>query len=281
LAVIEAGLGGRYDATNVISSEVQVLTSVGLDHTRWLGSEIAEIAREKLDVVQPGAVLVLGPGMHPDAESVAEQVAAERGATMVRADADPGVPVAALGAFQRRNFAVALAAAGALLGAVDPAAVAAAAAEVRIPGRMQVIDERPLTVLDGAHNPDGIAALVEALSEVVHDRRLVAVVSILDDKDAATMLAGLAGGRVSVDGLVLTAAGNPRSLSPAKLRALVAALGETPATVETCAEPHQALGRGRVLAGEDGVVVATGSLYLVAELLAPADRSTGRRASIL
>jgi dihydrofolate synthase/folylpolyglutamate synthase len=280
-AVIEAGLGGRYDATNVISSEVQVLTSVGLDHTRWLGSEIAEIAREKLDVVQPGAVLVLGPGMHPDAESVAEKIAAERGAAMIRADADPGVPVAALGAFQRRNFAVALAAAEALLGALDPAAVAAAAAEVRIPGRMQVIDERPLTVLDGAHNPDGIAALVEALSEVVHDRRLVAVVSILDDKDAATMLAGLAGGRVSVDGLVLTAAGNPRSLSPAKLRALVAALGDTPATVETCAEPHQALRQGRVLAGEDGVVVATGSLYLVADLLAPADRSTPRRASIL
>ncbi len=93
-AVIEAGLGGRYDATNVISSEVQVLTSVGLDHTRWLGSEIADIAREKLDVVQPGAVLVLGPGMHPNAESVAEQIAAGRGATMIRAGADPGVPVA-------------------------------------------------------------------------------------------------------------------------------------------------------------------------------------------
>ena len=170
-AVIEAGLGGRYDATNVISSEVQVLTSVGLDHTRWLGSEIADIAREKLDVVQPGAVLVLGPGMHPNAESVAEQIAAERGATMIRAGADPGVPVAALGAFQRRNFAVALAAAEALLGALDPTAVAAAAAAVTIPGRMQVTDERPLTVLDGAHNPDGIAALVEALPEVVHDRQ--------------------------------------------------------------------------------------------------------------
>ncbi len=280
-AVIEAGLGGRYDATNVISSEVQVLTSVGLDHTRWLGSEIADIAREKLDVVQPGAVLVLGPGMHPNAESVAEQIAAERGATMIRAGADPGVPVAALGAFQRRNFAVALAAAEALLGALDPTAVAAAAAAVTIPGRMQVTDERPLTVLDGAHNPDGIAALVEALPEVVHDRSLVAVVSILDDKDAATMLAGLAGGPVSVDALVLTAAGNPRSLSPAKLRALVAGLGEPPATIEMFAEPYRALRRGRVLAGEDGVVVATGSLYLVADLLAPADRYTGRRASTL
>ena len=95
------------------------------------------------------------------------------------------------------------------------------------------------------------------------------------------MLARLAGGPVSVDALVLTAAGNPRSLSPAKLRALVAGLGEPPATVETFAEPYRALRRGRVLAGEDGVVVATGSLYLVADLLAPADRYTGRRASML
>jgi dihydrofolate synthase/folylpolyglutamate synthase len=284
-AVVEAGLGGRYDATNVISSEVQVLTNVGLDHTRWLGSRIADIAREKLDVVEPGAALVLGSGMHPEAEAVAEQVAADRGAAIIRAAADPGVPVGALGAFQRRNFAVACAAAEALLGTLDPAAVAAAAAEVRIPGRMQLTGERPLTVLDGAHNPDGIAALVEALPEIVDGRRLVGVVSILDDKDAATMLAGLAGGRVSFEALVLTAGRNPRSLSPAELGAVAAGLGaSSTAVVETIAEPHEALRRGRALAGEDGVVVATGSLYLVADLLSPADRMSGpptRRASML
>ena len=89
--MIEAGLGGRYDATNVIPSRVQVLTSVGLEHTRWLGPTIAHIAAEKLDVVQPGATLVLGHGLHPDALAVARRVAAERGATIVRAPADPGV----------------------------------------------------------------------------------------------------------------------------------------------------------------------------------------------
>ena len=277
-AVIEAGLGGRYDATNVISSEVQVLTSVGLDHTRWLGSEIAEIAREKLDVVQPGAALVLGPAMHPDAEAVAEQVAGERGAALIRAAPDPGVPVAAPGAFQRRNFAVARAAAAALLGTLEESAVAAAAAEVSIPGRMQVTGERPLTVLDGAHNPDGIAALAEALPEVVQGRRLVAVVSILDDKDAAAMLAVLA---PLCEALVLTAGRNPRSLSPASLLAAARTGADTPAAVETVLDPHEALRRGRALAGEDGVVVVTGSLYLVAELLAPADRSNGQRASML
>ena len=89
VAVIEAGLGGRYDATNVIPSRVQVLTSVGLEHTRWLGPTIADIAAEKLDVVQPGATLVLGPDLHPDALERPRRVAAERGATIVQAGATP------------------------------------------------------------------------------------------------------------------------------------------------------------------------------------------------
>ncbi|MDE3132327.1 MAG: bifunctional folylpolyglutamate synthase/dihydrofolate synthase, partial [Acidobacteriota bacterium] len=94
VAVIEAGLGGRYDATNVIPSKVQVLTSVGLEHTRWLGPTIRDIATEKLDVVQPGATLVLGHGLHPDAREVADVVAAQRGARVVVAPSDPGVAVA-------------------------------------------------------------------------------------------------------------------------------------------------------------------------------------------
>src|SRR5437588_10782064 len=91
VAVIEAGLGGRYDATNVIPSEVQVLTSVGLEHTRWLGPTIADIAKEKLAVVQEGATLVLGAGLQPDAEAVAESVARERHVRLVRPPGDPGV----------------------------------------------------------------------------------------------------------------------------------------------------------------------------------------------
>src|SRR4051794_3959389 len=90
LAVIEAGLGGRYDATNVIPSRVQVLTSVGLDHTRWLGSTVGEIADEKLAVVRDHATLVLPPDLDPDAEAVAERVAAERHARVVRAQPDLG-----------------------------------------------------------------------------------------------------------------------------------------------------------------------------------------------
>ena len=266
VAVIEAGLGGRYDATNVIPSRVQVLTSVGLEHTRWLRPTITAIATEKLDVVQPGATLVLGHGLHPDALAVAESVAAERGATIVHAGADPGVPLIALGPYQRRNFALARATAEAYLGELDPDAVATAAAEILVPGRLQVIDQEPLALLDGAHNPDGIAALAEALAEpwaAGHDR-VVAVISVLDDKDAAAMLAGLL---PMCDALVLTASQNPRALPPPTLQSLAGQLGGPPS--EVIRDPRNALARARELAGPGGLVVATGSIYLVADLLRP------------
>jgi dihydrofolate synthase/folylpolyglutamate synthase len=275
VAVIEAGLGGRFDATNVIPSKVQVLTSVGLEHTRWLGPTVSDIAGEKLDVVQPGATLVLGAGLHPDALQVAERVADERGATIVGAGTDPGVPVGAPGAYQRRNFALARAAARAYLGdSLDETAVARAAAEVRVPGRLEQIAADPLTLLDGAHNPDGMRALAESLSEIAADRKTIAVVSILDDKDAAGMLAALA---PSVSSFVFTHSHNPRALSPATLLSLASQIRGRPSG-EIVAEPHHALERARELAGRDGVVVATGTLRLVGDLLA--DRSP-RRISVL
>ena len=274
VAIIEAGLGGRYDATNVIPSKVQVLTSVGLEHTRWLGPTIRDIATEKLDVVQPGGTLVLGHGMHPDAVAVADEVAALRGARIVRAAADPGVAVGAPGAFQRRNFALAKAAAEAYLHELDRGAVAQAAAEVRIPGRLQVIASDPLTLLDGAHNPDGMAALAESLPDVGFGRTpVVAVVSILDDKDAAGMLALLA---PLCDALILTASHNPRALPPPTLQSLVRQL-HGPST-EVVRGPHAALHRAQELAGEGGVVLTTGSIYLVADILRPALHG---RASVL
>jgi dihydrofolate synthase / folylpolyglutamate synthase len=274
VAVVEAGLGGRYDATNVIPSKVQVLTSVGLEHTRWLGPTITDIAREKLDVVQPGATLVLGAGLHTDAVEVAREVAAQRGATIVFAGAEPGVPVAALGVFQRRNFALARAAAEAYLGTLDTDAVAAVAGSVQVPGRLQVVDGDPLTLLDGAHNPDGIAALAESLPELVsgHDK-VVAVMSILDDKDAAGMLGALL---PAVDAAIFTSSQNPRALPPPTLQSLASQLGG-PAS-EVVRDPRAAVLRARTLAGTSGVVLATGSIYLVADLLAPAG---SRRASIL
>jgi dihydrofolate synthase / folylpolyglutamate synthase len=268
VAVIEAGLGGRYDATNVIPSSVTVLTGVGLEHTRWLGPTIADIATEKVDVLQPGSTLVLGADLDADAVAVARRVAAERQATIVEAGIDPGVPVGAPGIFQRRNFALARAGAQAYLGPLDPEAVRAAAAAVRVPGRLQQIDAEPLTLVDGAHNPDGTRALAESLPELVSggDHRVVAVVSILDDKDAAGMLAGLFGGSVTVDAVVLTSSQNPRALPPGTLQSLSRQLHGPPS--EIVSDPTRAVMRARTLAGPDGVVIVTGSIYLIAEMLA-------------
>ncbi len=262
-AVVEAGLGGRYDATNVIPSRVQVLTNVGLEHTRLLGSTVIAIAREKVEIVKPGGTLVLGAGMHPDAVAVAEEVAGERGVRIVQAPADAGVQLGALGAYQRRNFALARAAADAFLGALDADAVSAAAAGTLVPGRLQVIGEEPLTLVDSAHNPDGIAALAESLPEFARGRRVVAVVSILNDKDAVTMLSELA---PLCESIVLTASQNPRALPPPALADQAAAIAGP--RFETIADADAALARGRELAGPDGVVVVTGSIYLIGDLLA-------------
>ncbi len=269
VAAIEAGLGGRYDATNVIPSKVQVLTSVGLEHTRWLGPTVEHIAGEKLDVVREGGILVLGAGLHPDAEAVAQRVAAERGARIIHAPADSGVPVAALGSFQRRNFALARVAAEAYLGELDERAVAAAAASTLVAGRLQIVGREPLTLLDGAHNPDGMAALVESLSEpfAAEHRPLVAVVSILDDKDAAGMLKTLL---PVCSALVCTSSHNPRALPPPTLKSLTRQLGGP--DCEIVGRSSAALERARELAGPGGLVLATGSIYLVAELLAGESR---------
>jgi dihydrofolate synthase/folylpolyglutamate synthase len=248
----------------VIPSKVQVLTGVGLEHTRWLGPTIADIADEKLAVVRDHAVLVAPADLDPAAEEVVARVVAERHAELVRgAPAGAASPPAPLGGFQRANFALARAATEAFLGRLDEAAVARAAAEVQVPGRLQVVDERPLTVLDGAHNPSGMAALAAALAEVFGARRpRVGVVAVLDDKDAGGMLGELA---PLLDSVVFTRSANPRALSPATLTSLWEQMGGGPA--ETVADPHAALARAREMAGEAGAVVATGSIYLIADLV--------------
>jgi dihydrofolate synthase / folylpolyglutamate synthase len=273
VAVIEAGLGGRWDATNVLPSKVQVLTTVGLEHTRWLGPTVRDIAREKLAVVREGATLVIGTDLHPDAQEEAQAVAERQGATLVTAPVDPGVEVAAPGAFQQRNFALARAAAEAYRGSLELERVRAAAAAVTVPGRLQVVAHEPLTALDGAHNAEGVAALVESLPQLTAGRRLVAVVSVLDDKDAAGMLRALL---PHAEHVVFTRNQNPRALPPATLASLCAQLDGPPCELE--ADPRRALARAREVAGAGGVVLATGSIYLVADLLRPAGQ---RSASML
>jgi dihydrofolate synthase/folylpolyglutamate synthase len=277
VAVVEAGLGGRYDATNVIPSKVQVLTGVGLEHTRWLGPTVSDIADEKLAVVRDHAILAVPAKLDPDAEEVVARVVAERHARLVRAEAplDAAPPAGPLGGFQRGNFALARSASKAFLGRLDEDAVARAAAEVEVPGRLEVVDREPLTILDGAHNPSGVKALVGALPEVAPDAEpRVAVVAVLDDKDATSMLRELAEARLGR--VVFTRSVNPRSLSPATLTSLWEQLGGGPC--ETVPDPRAALARAREIAGPQGAVVATGSIYLIADLVR---EDPGARASAL
>jgi dihydrofolate synthase/folylpolyglutamate synthase len=270
VAVIEAGLGGRYDATSVIESEVTVLTNVGLEHTRWLGPTVADIAAEKLAVVAPGAPLALGAAMHEDALAVARRVAEQQGARIVRAGEPWGAALLAGGGFQRANFALAKVAGEAYLEEVGielrAEAVQEAALHTATPGRMQVIDGEPITVLDGAHNPDAAKALAESLPELVRARPLGLVLGVLEDKDAAAMLRTLL---PLCERAWFTAPPSARALSPAALQSLARQQGFD----EVVCEPHprRALAlarewtRGR---GQGGAVLATGSIYLVGDLLA-------------
>ena len=284
VAVMEAGLGGRYDATSVIDSRVTVLTNIGLEHTRWLGPTITDIAEEKLAAVSEGATLVLGEDLAGDALAVAGRVARERGAR-IRTATGVGeeVDLAARGSFQRRNFGLARAASEAYLQTLgiglDERAVTRAAASTPLAGRLQVIGGEPLTVLDGAHNPHAVAARVASLPEVLlQGAPLALVLGVLEDKDAAAMLSQL---------LPLTARAwftappSGRALSPAALQSLARQLGFDASSCEP--RPARALDQARAWAAAGGgAVLATGSVYLVGELLAedaPASSHEARQGS--
>ncbi|MDP9304473.1 MAG: Mur ligase family protein [Actinomycetota bacterium] len=228
VAVVEAGLGGRHDATNVLRSPVQVLTNVALEHTEVLGTTRGAIAAEKLAVVQPGAVVVLG-------EPEWEALACENGAGQV--------VVAG-----RSNLALGLAAAEAFLGRPVDGHV-----DVRLPGRLERLSEDPLEIWDGAHNLAGLSYLLPRLPTA----RYIVVASILADKDVDGMLAALS---VLGDRLVATSSGNERALSAADLARRAAPFF---ARVEPVEDPAGALAHARV-AGEP--VLVTGSLYLLADL---------------
>jgi dihydrofolate synthase/folylpolyglutamate synthase len=220
VAVVEAGLGGRLDATNVLDAGIVVLTNVALDHTDVLGDTREQIAAEKLAVVSPGAKLIVG---EPEwGGAYAEDVG--------RAAAE---------AFLGRE----------LEGEV----------EISLPGRFDSVGE---DVYAGAHNPAGVEWLLQRLPR----NDYVVVASILADKDANTMLRALAQAGQT---LVATASHSARVLDAQRLAELATPFFER---VETISEPDAALARARELAGEDGAVLVTGSLYVLADLAVRLER---------
>ncbi len=284
VAVLETGLGGRLDATNVAPAKVCVITSISLDHTQVLGDTLAAIAAEKAGIIKPGATVVTAP-QDAEAMAVIDEAARSRGARrLIHVGRDVAwerlggdlegqtyavhgrlgtyrLSLPLLGRHQGENLAVAVAALEAAGEAGVPlpeGALAAGLGAVQWPGRLEVLRRRPLLVVDGAHNPYSIETLAAALADLPHERAHL-VFGVSPDKDIPGMIAALGGAFASV---TVTAAQGPRAAASDDLVALFAEAGLGAAAAPSV---EQALLRALGLAAPDDLVCVTGSLFLVAE----------------
>jgi len=294
VAVVEVGMGGTWDATNVVRPDVAVIAPVAMDHERWLGHSIVDIAEEKAGIVKPDATLVLAE-QHPDADGVILAAAAELGVRVVREGVDVvvaarevavGGQVVSLrtvgglyadiflplhGAHQAHNALLALSAAEILLrggGTLAPGIVEAAFGAADSPGRLEVVRHSPTVLVDAAHNPAGAEALVEAVREAFAFERLVGVVGILEDKDAEHILSVL---EPLLDEVVVTRSASARAYDVAELAEIAAdvfgadrvhAVERLDQALATAVDLAEATLVGAMTGG--GVLV-TGSITLVAE----------------
>jgi dihydrofolate synthase/folylpolyglutamate synthase len=292
VAVVEVGLGGRLDATNVVDPAACAITTIGLDHVQWLGTTIDAIAAEKGVIIKPGRPVVLGR-IEGEASAVLTSIAATVGAPVAVCDRDyrirPGdgglefeglgwrianLRVGLRGAHQRDNAATALAVLACVRGVlpVGDDAIRRGLAEVRWPGRLEVLARAPLTILDGAHNAEGIAALVRELPALIDRRPLHLVFAVMGDKDWRPMveqLAPLCTEAVVTE--VLPPRGAPAAAVADAFRPFCGTLVEP--------DPVRAWRRVTESAGRADAILATGSLFLVgalyADVLAPARRAAG------
>ncbi len=295
-AVIEVGLGGRLDATNVVEPVATVITSISYDHMAVLGNTLAEIAYEKAGIVKPDVPLICS-AQAPEAVATIAAVCLERGAPLVRVgpDGTPGcvytyrpgaadserqwfdlttpggryadLELALLGEHQVENAATAVATVEWLREQglpIDEAAIRQGLREVRWPARLQVVGRSPWAIVDGAHNADSFGRLFAALRRHFDFERLTLVLGLMADKDIAGIVGEIS--RASVERVVATAVAHPRAASPAALAALVRQ--QAPQTeVSVAADASAALASALQMAGPRDLVIVAGSLYLAAEAL--------------
>ncbi|HEX6208311.1 MAG TPA: Mur ligase family protein [Actinomycetota bacterium] len=282
VGVFEVGMGGSWDATNVIRSEVAVITPIGLDHPE-LGSTVEEVAAEKAGVLKEGTRAVVRE-QRPEARKVLEARAAEVGATLLHEGEDFTVPVRDLavggqrlavrgvrgeyrglslplhGEHAARSAAAAVAAAELTLDReLGANAVREALAGASSPGRLEVVARHPLVVLDGGHNPDGAAALAAAVGEAFIWERLYLVLAVLETKDATGIASALAPRTTSA---FVAASSHPRAMDPERLAAVAERAGIPAIAHPTVAA---ALDAATKAAGPDDLILVTGSLYTVAD----------------
>lgn len=294
VAVVEVGLGGVWDATSVADGTVAVVTPVSLDHSRLLGSTVEEIATEKAGIIKPGAIAVIGV-QEPEAMQVLVDRCEEVGATLQTEGVSFGVlerevgvggqqvslrglagdypdlflPV--FGEHQAHNAVLAVAAVEAFVGGgeqrLTDEVLRGGLAGVTTPGRLEIVRRSPTVLVDAAHNPAGVQALVEAMRESFTFTRLVGVLAVLQDKDVEHMVQAL---EPVLDHVVVTRTTSPRAIRPARLGELVAEyFGEDRVTVVDALP--DALDTAAGLADEGGVgggVLATGSVTTAAEVRA-------------
>lgn len=288
VAVVEVGMGGRWDATNTIDAGVAAILPVALDHTDYLGPTVRHIAEEKAGIIKPGALALSAP-QRPDVAEVLAARAVEVGARLAvqerdfavvrRRTVDTGqvlslrglagdyddVLLSLHGPHQADNAAIAVAATEAVLGrALAPDAVASALGRITSPGRFEVHPGRPPVILDAAHNPHGAEALVRALSEQV-PARTYAVVAVMADKEYAALLREL---EPVVDAVVCTASSSPRCLPASRLAGAAREVFGSE-RVQVADDVASALASARGLADSSGAdptrLLVTGSVVTVAE----------------
>ena len=288
--VLEVGMGGAWDSTNVADGDVAVFTPVGLDHMDRLGNTISEIAETKSGIIKQGA-LVVTSDQTPEALQVLQRVSSEKAEGLFQLGKDfsveshqatstgQRVEVSGLagkygpyeapvfGIHQSANLAVAIAAVEAFLGGgqvpIADDVLRSAVADLSSPGRLQLVRTEPALLLDGAHNPAGAKTLAVSLKSEFSDKPLVGLVAVLSDKDVAGVFGELAG---CFEQLVVTESSSNRSLDIADLEKL--AIEHSGTKTEAVSSVRVALERARMIALEiDGMVVVTGSISLVGDVL--------------
>ena len=283
VAVVEVGMGGTWDATNVVDGQVAVVTNVSIDHVDYLGNTREEIAREKAGIVKPGATLVLGE-LDPNLQAIFEARGAARvfrrnqefgvarnilaiGGRLVDVHTPsaeyPDVFLPLHGAYQADNAAIAATAAEAFVNAQLPFEVVADAfSRVQSPGRLEVVGRQPLVLLDGAHNVAGAQALRAALTEEWGEGLRTLVVGLLQEKEPHEMLAAL--GVEELEGfLVCCRPPSPRALDPAFVAKAAVDLGFPEERIEVVDRVEEAVSTALLVTPAEGQIVVTGSLYAV------------------
>jgi dihydrofolate synthase/folylpolyglutamate synthase len=258
IVILETGMGGRLDATNVVTPAVSVITPISLDHQQWLGSSIPEIAAEKAGIIKPG-VPVISARQTDEAWCVLAHLAVEREAAFHQVATPLRLPVALPGRHQQWNAALAVHALDLAGITVPGAAVAEGLRTVQWPGRFQRIGER--IILDGAHNPAAAAVLAETWRDVFGGRKATLILGVLRDKDAGAIWPKLRHLAARVITVTLT---NERTLSAAELAQVVSEDPQHP-DVSSADTPAKALAAAEAY---DEAILVTGSLFLVGEALA-------------